>query len=84
MRKRLKIQAMAVILLAGMALLSAPKQAMANDDEWICAHPMQSGCWHTCIDAVWELSCPEGAAVNCNYFTWCPNECFVQASCGYE
>ena len=74
-QRRLQVRALVVLLLAGLALVTTPKRAMANP---YC--PGQPNyCFPTCIDGVWDTQCPIGQEPICYPFNYvcdefeCPN-----------
>ena len=58
--KRVRLQAILVVLLGGFALLSEPRQASAQT----------TTCYRTCIDAIVGTSCPKGQTAMCTTDSW--------------
>lgn len=81
-QRRLQIRALAVLLLAGLAMLTTPKPAMANTG----CEGQPSYCFHSCLDGVWELNCPDGQVANCYELNYVCDEfvCPVFVTCDVE
>ena len=68
---RLRSQAVLVTLLGSFGLLTTPPAGDAS----------VTACYPTCIDAVWNMVCPPGYYVACNYQVCDP---WVEGYCKFD
>lgn len=80
--RRLQAQALMVVLLGLLGLLTTPSGAVAAIGGAVECNQAQYNCWDSCSRAMFEAQCQPPALPTCDWQPWeCPTACQFKSAC---